>query len=413
MKRDRLKKNSRMKISLAWALLTTVSLWQSIGVAQEQPYTILISFDGFRWDYIDRGYSPNLQHLAEDGARTLSLKPVFPSKTFPNHYTIVTGQYSEGHGLIANNYNDPFSGERYSLRDQQAVREAKWYLGEAFWETAERQGVRSASYFWPGSEMNLSYRRASYFHHYEHERPYEARVQGVLDWLQLPDAQRPRFITLYFDAVDGAGHWFGPDAPETNSAIARVDSMLGMLVDGLQRLGLREQTNVIVVSDHGMTDIDSTRTIWVDDLLGDLECDIEDRGPLMLLTPQNASVDEVYQVLKKSENRFRVYTRETMPENFHFARHPFIPPVVLLADIGWSLATHDRPVGGKGHHGFDPNHLDMHGIFYANGPSFKKGYRSGTIHNIDIYPLLCAIYGIEPRLNIDGRLERVEFLLAK
>lgn len=393
--------------------MTILLLWYSPIMAQGSPYTILISFDGFRWDYLERGHSPHLQKLADEGVRTLSLKPVFPSKTFPNHFTIVSGLYSEGHGLLANNFNDPFSGERYSLRDQQAVQEAKWYLGEAFWETAERQGITCASYFWPGSEMNLPYRRASYFHHYEHERPYETRVQGVLEWLQLPEPERPRFITLYFDAVDGAGHRFGPDAPETDRAIARVDSMLGLLIAGLERNGLREQTNIIVVSDHGMTSIDAARTIWVDDLLGDFDCKIEDRGPLMLLTPQNASSEEVYQVLKESENRFRVYTKQSMPENFHFAKHPFIPPILLLADLGWSLATRDRPVRGKGHHGYDPNHLDMHGIFYATGPSFRKSYRTGSLHSIDIYPLLCAIYEIEPRLNIDGRIEHIEFLLAK
>ena len=404
-----------MKRSLLIAALFATGWlgWHVQVFAQQTPYTILISFDGFRWDYIERGHSPNLQKLRDEGVGALSLQPVFPSKTFPNHFTIVTGMYTENHGLLANNFNDPFSGERYSLRDQQAVQEARWYLGEAFWETAERQGIICASYFWPGSEMNLPYRRSTYFHEYQHERPYEQRVQGVLDWLQLPEAQRPRFITLYFDIVDGAGHRYGPEAPETNRAIARVDSMLGLLIDGLERIGLREQTNIIVVSDHGMTDIDASRSVFVDAILGEIESDIEDRGPLMLLTQKNATVDETYQRLQKSATYYSVYTRETMPENFHFSQHPFIPPIVLVADLGWSLTTPEREVRGKGHHGYDHNHLDMHGIFYASGPSFRTGYRTGTILNIDIYPLLCAIYGIVPRQNIDGRLERIGFLMEK
>lgn len=381
--------------------------------AQEKPYTILISFDGFRWDYIERGFSPNLTKLRDEGVGALSLKPVFPSKTFPNHFSIVTGQYVENHGLIANNFNDPFTGERYSLRDQKAVQEARWYLGEAFWETAERQGIICASYFWPGSEMNLPYRRATYFHHYEHERPYEQRVQGVLNWLQLPESQRPHFITLYFDVVDGAGHKFGPEGWETNQAIARVDSMLGFLVAGLEKIGLKEQTNIIVISDHGMTAIDSTRSVNIEQILGGIECEIEDRGPLMLLKPINESLEKTYRILKQVETHYRVYTKTTMPKDFHFSKHPFIPPILLVADIGWSLVTDSLKVWGKGHHGYDHNHLDMHGIFYAAGPSFKKGYRTGTLLNIDIYPLLCEIYGIIPRQNIDGRLERIEFVLQR
>jgi predicted AlkP superfamily pyrophosphatase or phosphodiesterase len=394
------------------AALTLLSLPANTS-AREKPYTILISFDGFRWDYIERGFSPNLAKLRDEGVGALSLKPVYPSKTFPNHYSIITGQYTDSHGLIANNFNDPFTGERYSLRDPKAVQEARWYLGEAFWETAERQGIICASYFWPGSEMNLDYRRATYFQRYEHERPYEQRVQGVLDWLQLPESKRPLFISLYFDAVDGAGHRFGPEAKETNRAIARVDSMLGLLVDGLQKIGLKQKTNLIVVSDHGMTAIDPARSVNIEAILGDIKCEIEDRGPLMLLRPVNASIERTYRVLKKAEKYYRVYAKKTMPKDFHFSEHPFIPPILLVADLGWSLVTNSKKVRGKGHHGYDHNQLDMHGMFYAAGPSFKKGYRTGTLMNIDIYPLLCEIYEIFPRQNIDGRLERIEAVLQR
>lgn len=381
--------------------------------AQEKPYVILISFDGFRWDYIDRGDSPNLAKLREHGASALSLKPVFPSKTFPNHYSIVTGMYAENHGLIANHFQNPFTGERYTLRNEKAVQEAKWYLGEAIWETAERQGIICASYFWPGSEMNLPYRRATYFEHYEHERPYEKRVQGVLDWLQLPEARRPHFVTLYFDAVDGAGHEYGPDAPQTHAAVARVDSMLGLLMQGLARLGLRDKTNLIVVSDHGMTEISPKRSIDVDTLLGDFACEIEGWGPLMMMTPRNASIEEVYARLHKNARHFHVYTRENRPANYHFSKHPFIPPLLLVADVGWMLVRKGKSFHLKGQHGYDPNHLDMHGIFVASGPAFKKGYRTGTLWNIDIYPLLCEILHIMPRQNIDGRMERIESILAR
>lgn len=400
------------------ARITAIACLWMIGLVsalfpQDKPYVILISFDGFRWDYIERGATPHLAALRDQGASAISLKPVFPTKTFPNHYSLVTGQYAENHGLIANNFTDPFSGERYSLRDPQAVQQARWYLGEAFWETAERQGITSACYFWPGSEMNLPYRRATYFEHYEHTRPYENRVQGILDWLALPEPERPHFITLYLDAVDGAGHEFGPDAPETDRAIARVDSMLGLLLRGLQTLGLRERTNLIIVSDHGMTAIDPERRIDVTPLLGDLECDIEDWGPLMLVTPRHADVDTVYRRLKQHARNFNVYTKHTMPTDFHYARHPFIPPLVLVAEVGWMLVQNNRSFRLRGQHGYDPNHLDMHGVFVASGPAFKKGYRTGTLWAIDLYPLLCRLFDILPRQNIDGELERIQAILVE
>jgi len=381
------------------------------GLAQEKPYVILISLDGFRWDYGSRGITPNLQDMAENGVQALSLQPVFPSKTFPNHLAMITGMYPENHGIILNNFSDPFTGRRYALRDRKAVQDARWYTGEALWETAERQGVICASYFWPGSELNLSYRRPTYFQYYDYLRPYRERVQGVLKWLQLPPADRPHFLTLYFEATDTQGHRFGPDAPETNHAIARVDSMIGLLRQGIAKLGMTGQVNVIVVSDHGMTAIDSTRQIHLDKTLGEIRCDIEERGPLMLLRPRNRSVDEVVHVLSQNAFHYRVYKREEIPKDFHYSHNSLIPPILVLADMGWSLVTDKLPVRGKGTHGYDANHLDMHGIFYASGPAFKHGYRTGTLRDIDIYPLICKILGVMPRQNIDGRLERIECVL--
>ena len=392
-------------------LLVLIFLWFQPGLAQEKPYVILISLDGFRWDYGSRGMTPNLQDMAENGVQAISLQPVFPSKTFPNHLSMITGMYPENHGIILNYFTDPFTGERYGLRNRRAVQDARWYTGEALWQTAERQGVICASYFWPGSELNLAYRRPTYFQYYDHGRPYRTRVQGVLDWLKLPPADRPHFLTLYFDAVDTQGHRAGPDGAATNRAIARVDSMVGLLRQGIADLGMIGQVNVIVVSDHGMTAIDSTRQVRLDSILGSIECDIEERGPLMLLRPKNRSVDETVQVLAENASHYRVYKREDIPKNFHYSHNPFIPPILVLADMGWGLVTEKLPVHGKGNHGYDANHMDMHGIFYASGPAFKHGYRTGTLRNIDIYPLICKILGIMPRQNIDGRLETIECVL--
>ncbi len=388
-----------------------------LSYAKETPYVILISFDGFRWDYPDRGITPNMQLMRENGVSAISMQPVFPTKTFPNHISTVTGMYPENHGIIFNNITDPFDGDHYSLSNRKAVQDSKWYLGEFFWETAERQGIITASYFWPGSSIEVEHRKPTYREIYEHNRPYEQRVQGVLDWLRLPLSERPRFITLYFHETDTQGHDFGPDSPEINQAVKLLDQMLGLLLDGLRKMNMMDSTNIIVTSDHGMTNVDTKRIIDVQSLVGDYACKYYETGPVMMVQPQPADIESIYQALKTKSQHFKVYRREDVPEYYHFSHHPFISSLVLVADLGWSLHNtksakryREKHVKG-GNHGYDNHQMDMHGVFYAMGPAFKKGYRTGTVRNIDIYPLLCKIYNIMPRQNIDGRLDQIGFVL--
>ena len=210
----------KLKQSILAALI--IILFAALSYSQSQPYVILISFDGYRWDYVNRDITPNINSLMDDGVKASSFKPVFPTKTFPNHISIVTGLYPENHGIIFNKFHDPFKDRYYRIGDTIEVRQSSWYKGEAFWETAGRQGITTASYFWPSSDINLEYSRPDYFHHYEHDRPYDVRVNGVLDWLQLPYNQRPHFITMYFDLTDGVGHRYGPNSPEIDIAILGI-----------------------------------------------------------------------------------------------------------------------------------------------------------------------------------------------
>ncbi len=401
------------KFFLLLILLVSVNI---ITFSQSSNYVILISFDGFRWDYPNRGITPNLDFIKENGVHAISLKPCFPSKTFPNHYSIVTGLYPENHGIIANSFTDPFTNERYSMSDTSAVRNAKWYTGEAIWETAKRQGVITASYFWPGSELNLEYRRPTYYEKYEHTRDYNLRVKGVLDWLSLPYNKRPKFVTLYFDATDSYGHKFGTQSPEVNSAIMRLDSMIIRLFDGLKKINLYDSTDVIIVSDHGMADLSKDRIINVEKILDDFKCNFIDFGPIMYVVPDDNKIDEVYNKLKKSEFHYKIYKKEEMPEYYHFSKNALIPELILIADPGWSLMNEkeikkysDNYTGGN--HGYDNNFLDLQGIFFAYGPDFKKGYTTGTLNNIDIYPLLAKLLHIVPNNKIDGKLDRIEFIL--
>lgn len=400
-------KNYR-RISLLFILISAFSLFAQ----SHKPYVVLVSLDGFRWDYLNRGLSPNLEFIRQNGASALSLRPSFPSKTFPNHQSIITGMYIENHGIIANTFRDEFNNELYRMGDTSAVRNPRWYLGEAFWETAERNVITTASYFWPGSELNLSYRRPTYFENYEHTRQYEKRVEGVINWLKLPTEKRPRFITLYFDDTDTQGHRYGPDSQELNNAIKRVDGMIGLLFNKLDEIKMRDSVNIIVVSDHGMTNISDERVINIENLLKRSDCKFFDNGPLMTVEAPKEKLNEVYEFLKKNETHFKVYKKNEMPEYYHYKNHPFIGELLLVADIGWSLISNRRgEYDSKGNHGYDNNHLDMHGIFLAVGPNFKSGYKTGTVWNIDIYPLLCKIFNIIPRSNIDGKAERIEFIL--
>ena len=399
------------KISLILILLFLFPLQ-----TQSQPYIILISFDGFRWDYVDRGITPNFDFIKENGVSASSLRPCFPSKTFPNHLSIITGMYPEHHGIISNSFKDYFNGNYFSMGDTNAVRNAHWYKGEAFWETAERQGIITASYFWPGSDVSVPYRRPEYFYKYEHSKPYKERVDGVIDWLQLPYEKRPHFITSYFDATDGAGHNFGPSSNGMNKAIVQLDSVLGYFFQKLKEINLFDSTNIIVVSDHGMTETSIEKTVNIEEILDGYNYESGDNGPFMLIEPAKGEVENIYKKLKGNENHYKVYKREDVPEYYHFSDNPLISKLVIIAENGWGIETNKSLInlekyGTKGNHGYDNYWMDMNGIFYAMGPAFKVNYRVGTINNIDIYPLLCKIFNLVPNQLIDGRLERIGYIL--
>ncbi len=384
--------------------------------AGDKPYVILISMDGFRWDYINRGITPNLIQMKEDGVYALSLRPAFPSKTFPNHYSIITGMHPENHGLIANSFLNIYTNELYRLGDTVSVRESKWYKGEAFWETANRHNITTASYFWVGSEQNIEHKAPTHYHNYEHNRPYATRVEGVIDWLKLSDNERPQFITLYFDEPDSRSHRFGPNSDETNEAIALVDSMLGLLLTGIKKIGWEDKVNIVVVSDHGMTEISEERRINIEEIIKDYNCRFDGTGPVMMIDTETENIDAVYSLLKQNENNYRVYTKENIPGFYHFSRNPFILPIIVIADMGWSLVNNaflsrQRSYSFGGDHGYEKDHLDMHGIFVASGPAFRSGYKTGSLWNIDIYPLLCKIFNITPNYMIDGNIDRIEFIL--
>ncbi|MFH1196406.1 MAG: ectonucleotide pyrophosphatase/phosphodiesterase [bacterium] len=387
-----------------------------INIFPQQPYVILVSFDAFRWDYPDRGISPAIEKMRQEGVSALSFQPCFPSKTFPNHLSIITGMYPENHGIILNTFINPFTKELYRLGDRSQVVNPEWYLGEPFWETARRNGIISASYFWPGSEIDNEQERPNYYLPFNDSTPNMERIASVIDWLKLPYEERPHFITLYFDDTDDKGHEYGPNSPEINDAIKTLDGNLDSLYKGITALGLKDSINVILISDHGMTEVSLDRLINLETILSGLDFSAYDNGPVVMIFPDESSTSEIYDRLKQNENHYKVYLKDNIPDYYHFSKHPFIAPIILIADLGWTIVDNlnfmkEHFYSAKGNHGYPVDEIDMHGIFIAEGPAFRKGLKTGTLWNIDIYPLLCKIFGIEPRSNIDGNLERIEFIL--
>jgi predicted AlkP superfamily pyrophosphatase or phosphodiesterase len=372
------------------------------------PILILISIDGFRWDYLDRFAPPNLLKLASEGVRADGLIPQFPSKTFPNHYTIVTGLTPAHHGIISNNIRDAAIAGEFSLSNREVQLDPRWWGGEPIWNTAEKQGRKSAALFWPGSEVVIGGRRGTYWTPYYDEMPHLERLRRVLDWLQLPEGEKPSFLTLYFSDVDSTGHRNGPDSQEVRDAVARVDTSLGELIDGVRRLGLADRVHYVIVSDHGMAALSTDRTIALDDYLDLSTVDVVDWAPVLGLAPKDGDVERVYAALKDKHPALAVYRSHEIPPEYGLANHPRIPPVFGVAQEGWNITSRrnirrwveDRLSPG-GTHGYDNTAKSMQGLFIAAGPRIRAGMRVKPIENIHLYELMCAVLGLQPAKN-DG-----------
>ena len=373
--------------------------------------TILVSLDGFRWDYIDRPYAVQLRAVAARGVRARRMVPAFPSKTFPNHYTLVTGLYPEHHGIIANTMWDDEIGKTFSLGGRDVMVDPRWWGGEPLWVTAVKHGRKSASYFWPGSDLPINGVLPTYYHVYDGKVANAARVRGVLDWLGLPPDSAPLFVTVYMSDVDNAGHDFGPDAPQTDSAIARVDTIIGALVSGIAAAGLSERVNVVVVADHGMTATSPERDIFLYDYIDSSQVIVVDWSPVAAITPRDGQEEAVYARLKGAHPQLAVYRKGDIPARFHYQAHPRITPIVAVAADGWHIARRSRPLRGPGgDHGYDPALPSMGALFVAAGPAFKRGVVVEPFQSVHVYELLARITGLPPRPN-DGSLDSVRPML--
>lgn len=384
-------------------------------------YLLLISFDGFRSDYLDWYPTPHMDDFIKNGVRSEGLIPVFVSKTFPNHYSLATGLYVENHGLIGNHFYDSKFDDHYTLSDRSKVEDPKFYGGEPIWVTAEKQGLNTASYFWVGTEAPIKNTYPGRWKKYEHDFPFESRIDSVVSWFSLPKKERPQLCMLYFHEPDATGHDTGPKSKETAIMVSKMDSLFGVLITKLESTPIASNLNIIAVADHGMAEISSKRTIKLDDYIDLSNIKQEGAGPYTLLYGDNKlTLQQSVQDLNKVEH-LKAYLKKDIPDRFHFKNHYRIKDILVLADEGWyiqnqaisskSKAGQYIPTGGT--HGYDNQLNSMRALFIAKGPAFLSGIKTPPFENINIYPLICEILNITPHPNIDGKLKNIRHILKQ
>jgi predicted AlkP superfamily pyrophosphatase or phosphodiesterase len=410
-----------MKISarrfLVWlcvALLMVVNCARR--VPPRERILILISLDGFRWDYLQKYQAPNLSKLAAQGVHAEWLIPMFPTMTFPNHHTIVTGLRPARHGVIHNNIYDPLTKETFAFNKPE-LQGPEWWGGEPIWVTAIKQGRRADVLFWPGTGTAMAGMLPTEWKRYDGKPEPSEIVDTGLAWLDQPTEKRPGVVMLYFHHTDSVGHKFGPDSPEIAVSIAQVDEAMGRLVAGLHRLKLDGVANLVIVSDHGMVEVSTNRTVLLGDFVDLKNVQVDFSGAVAGLRPRDENVDALYQAFKGKENHFKAYRQENMPERYHFRDNPRIPPVILVADDAWYLSNRsaNEPstrAMNQATHGYDPELASMGATFIAWGPAFQHGITLASVENVHIYNLLCATLGLKPATN-DGDNRLVEKVLAK
>lgn len=385
---------------------------------KEHNKLLLISFDGFRADYLSPEKTPYLYQLSKKGALSEGLIPVFPSKTFPNHYAIATGLYPENNGLIGNSMVDSAMGKRYSLGNREQVENAEWYGGEPIWNTAEKQGIGAGTMFWVGSEAPIQQMRPTHWKSYDGSVPDSARIDTVISWLGKDSVSEVDFATLYFSFLDSQGHRYGTDSHEVIKALKRVDALMSYLMQQLALYKLEELTNIVLVSDHGMQNVSRERVITLDSYVDIEKVQWVSGSPTVTLNIDPPYRTQAYQELRKAQEDgapFKVYLKQDIPNRYRYKNHKRSPDILLLANLGYTITTSDRlasrpdfPSGGA--HGYDPVHPEMHAIFLALGPDITPGTMLPPFEVIHVYELLTHLLHLSPASN-DGSLQTFEGML--
>ena len=400
--------------------------------------TILISFDGMRADYLTTGRvaTPHFDALATAGVHAVGgMTPSFVTKTFPNHWTLVTGLHEESHGIVGNHMRDPaYPGSYFTM----ASTDGHWWRGaEPIWSTVERLGGRAAVGFWPGSAASgLPFPPSLSFGPYNGSMPFGERIDAALRWLTVADAAaRPDLVCLYFEEPDRQGHAYGPESSEVTAAIALADATLGQLLDGLATAGLWGQNgdyvNIVVLADHGMVATSPNRVVTLSNYVDDIDLLVETEGvdtsPVVGLWPTAATADDAPALVAKlrAAPQLAVYEKHELPARWHYRGSNRVAPVTAVAQEGWSIRVDSNtPLANFccGSHGYDNGLPSMRPIFLARGPAFKRGIAlpgpdndlgGPAFANVDVQPLLARVLELNTALlpPVNGSLAAVLPLL--
>ncbi len=382
---------------------------------QEKPYVILISADGFRYDYLDKYDTPNLNALKKSGVSAPYMSPAYPSLTFPNHYSIVTGLYPAHHGLVDNNFYDRKRNTQYSMIEKDKVHDGTWYGGTPIWVLAEQQKMLSASFYWVASESDVQGVRPTYYYNYNELIDIDTRLRTLKDWLQLPSDKRPHFITFYFHEVDKKGHLYGPDAKETEEAVQFVDQTIGKMAAMVKELNL--PVNFVFVSDHGMVSSENNYPLLLPEAVDSTKFIIPfGKSQLHLYAKDKKNIKPTYKALLKEAVHFTPYLKKDIPKAWRYNKksdkYGRVGDILLIPNYPKIFVT--SPYGNyPGQHGYDPAFPEMHATFLAWGPAFKEDYVIEPFENVNLYPLISKILGLPYQHKIDGDLKVLEKTLKE
>lgn len=375
-------------------------------------YVVIVSLDGFRYMYLDEIPTPSLDAIAAEGVSG-PLQPAYPSNTFPNHYSMITGLYPQNHGIVNNRFWVDEFNDYYRLGDNERVLNPDFYHGEPIWNTAQKQGIKSASYFWVGSEVGIGGEHPTYWHPYDGSVPFVTRADSVIAWLQKPIEERPRLITWYLQEPDHSGHVYGTDSEELRAMVTQVDSVVGYFRQELAKLPIADKVDFMIVSDHGMANYDPDKmfNLW-EYLPVDSFKYVVEGAPALLYTKDPAYIDEAMKILEEIPG-ISAYRRSEVPSRFHYNESDRIGDIVIIPDLGGYVFFNESPrLGNKAGHGFDNALPEMQGIFFGVGPSFAKGVKVSPTPNVTIYPLLCHLLQLTPAPN-DASETDVQKLMGK
>lgn len=384
---------------------------------QKKPYVILISADGFRWDYTDKYNAENLKRLRAEGIAAASMVPSYPSVTFPNHYAMVSGLYPSHSGLVNNTFYDRDRNDSYAMGNKTKVADGTWYGGTPLWVLAEQQQMLAASFYWVASEAAIKNVRPTYYYIYNEKIDMSHRIGAVVNWLKLPAEERPHFITFYLPQVDHAGHLYSPDAPETAHEVHFVDSAVNELYKAVKTTGL--DVNFVFVSDHGMTKVDTQDPIKVPAAIDTAKFKVSGDGILVeLYAKDKTAIQSTYEALTKEATGYKVYLKTNIPAKFHYGAtddwHNRIGDILLIPNWPKVFNLYNRKTINPGWHGYDPTVIkDMHATFYAWGPAFKKHLNITAFPNVNVYNMICQVLGLTIIEKVDGTNALANQILIK